>query len=268
MEMIVIKLSVMTFNLRQNTPVDGINAWPYRIDKVTQIITSNKPNLIGTQEGLYSMLNDIQKELPQYGMIGNGREGDRKDEHCAIFYNKDMLKLLNHDQFWLSETPDKVNSISWNSAYSRICTWGTFCFLNHPSKEFVVFNTHLDHVSEEAKEKGIQLIWSKMQTVIQEGYPVILTGDMNATPKSKTIQFLRGEITLDGINVNLTDSYTTLDQLPGATSHQFTGTIDGEPIDYIFTSKNIKVENTKIDRSIFDGHYPSDHYPVITELTI
>lgn len=261
-------LSVMTFNLRVDTSEDGVNAWPYRINRVTQVIKSNHPFIIGTQEGLYSMLEGLQRNLPQYGMIGNGRGGGKKGEHCAIFYNRNELELTNHGQFWLSLTPNEVNSVNWDSAYPRVCTWGAFHPLKNPSRKFLVFNTHLDHVSQEAREKGIRLIWTKMDVAIKKGYPVILTGDMNATPENKTIQFLRGENYIEEQTADLIDAYTVLNHSPGATSHHFQGQVDGGPIDYIYTSEDVKVLKTKIDRSVFDDHYPSDHYPVITELSI
>ena len=50
-------------------------------------------------------------------------------------------------------------------------------------KTFVAFNTHLDHVSKDARRNGMKLILERMARYAQ-GRPVFLTGDMNATLKS------------------------------------------------------------------------------------
>ncbi|CAN0430076.1 unnamed protein product, partial [Phaeothamnion confervicola] len=43
-------LKVMTYNLRLDTPDDGINQWPTRTDKVVALITKHNPDIIGVQE--------------------------------------------------------------------------------------------------------------------------------------------------------------------------------------------------------------------------
>ncbi|ASK62218.1 endonuclease [Virgibacillus phasianinus] len=261
-------LSVMTLNLRVNNPEDGNNAWPFRINRVSEVIKLTQPFIIGTQEGLFSMLSDLQKCLPEYGMIGSGRGGGREDEHCAIFYKKQEVEVKDHGQFWLSQTPTVANSISWKSACPRICTWGAFNLAKNPAVKFLVFNTHLDHVSQTAREKGIQLIWAKMNAYIKKGLPVILTGDLNAGPENKTIQFLHGLDTIERQSANLIDAFSVLMHAPGATFHDFRGGKEGQPIDYIYTSLGVKILETKVDRSIIDGGYPSDHYPVTADLII
>lgn len=258
----------MTFNLRVNNPEDGENAWPYRVSGVSKVIKSNHPMIIGTQEGLISMLSDLQECIPEYAMIGSGRGGGTEDEHCAIFYKKNEVGLTDQGQFWLSETPEEANSVSWETACPRICTWGEFYLLKNPTRKFLVFNTHLDHVSQTAREQGIRLVWAKMNAALEKSLPVILTGDLNATPENKTIQFLRGADFISGQKTDLIDAYAVLKYSPGATFHDFKGGSDGEPIDYIYTSRDVNVLETKVDRSVIDGGYTSDHYPVMAELII
>lgn len=248
-------LSVMTFNLRLNHAGDGKNAWPYRIEKVAKVIESNDSDIIGVQEALFPMLEDLQDVLSTYDMIGEGRGGGKIDEYSAIFYKKNVLDLIDQGQFWLSETPEIVNSISWNSACPRICTWGKFRTIIDPSKEFVVFNTHLDHVSQEARERGIDLILAHMGQFMDEQMPVVFMGDLNAQPDNQVIQILR--------DANLVEAQTK-----GRTFHDFQGGIDGEPIDYIFTSKDAKLAEVKVDRQMINSRYPSDHFPVIADLII
>jgi len=248
-------LTAMTFNLRLNHTDDGENAWPYRKDNVVQTILANDPHIFGIQEGLPMMVSKLKESLPAYEMIGEGRGGGDVDEYSALFYKKEQLILNNHGQFWLSETPEVANSISWDSACPRICTWGEFALKNNPSHRFVFFNTHLDHIGQEARKKGAELICSNIGQYLDANLPVIFTGDLNVEPDNEVIDILE--------KADLVRLHTE-----GKTFHDFKGGIPGEPIDYIFTSKQVKVLNIKVDRRNFDGKYPSDHYPLVAELVI
>ena len=53
-------LHVMSFNLRfaSDTPP---NSWPERRPVMRQLLQRERPDIIGTQEGLYRQLRDIQR---------------------------------------------------------------------------------------------------------------------------------------------------------------------------------------------------------------
>ncbi|BFT71851.1 endonuclease/exonuclease/phosphatase family protein [Paenibacillus sp. P36] len=260
--------TVMTFNLRYNNPGDGQNAWPNRIDKVAEMIQSHAPLIVGTQEGYYEMLNDLQPKLAEYAWIGEGRFGARENEHCAIFYKQEELTLQQHGQFWLSETPEVTASISWNSGFPRVCTWAIFEH-RKTGKRFIVYNTHLDHQSQQARDLGTKVIWAYIAAHHKEhALPVILMGDFNSRPTDLPIRFLRGETDLDGEQSWLKDAYTQLPDPIGWTAHDFQGGEAGEPIDYIFVSPDVAVVRTLVDRREINGGYPSDHYPVIAQINL
>src|SRR5699024_10150910 len=140
-EMIKLKLNVMTFNLRMDTPDDGGNAWPHRSEHVMDTIRAHQPDILGTQEGFHHMVREITASLPEYGMIGEGRGGAEEDEYNAIFYYEKTLQLIDDGQFWLSETPEVPGSVDWNSGCTRICTWGSFALKHDPSVRLLAYNT-------------------------------------------------------------------------------------------------------------------------------
>ena len=249
------KLSVMTFNLRLDTKDDGGNAWPHRKKAVIETILSHQPAVLGTQEGLHHMIEFMASSLKDYGKIGQGREVGGEGEYNAIFYKKDELQLIDHGQFWLSETSDIPGSVSWDSACPRICTWGKFRLLENPEKEIVVFNTHLDHVSQLAREKGIALIGTHIKYYNQQDIPTVLMGDFNCEPNNDVIEHVR--------SMGLTETLSV-----GRTFHDFAGGVEGYPIDYIFKSQEITPIKSMIDHQTVNQRYPSDHYPVISELKI
>ncbi len=275
------KQRIMTFNLRMDTPEDKENSWPNRKELVSTVINKYDPLIFGTQEGTYPMLQDLEGLLPKFAFVGEGRDGAKSDEFCAIFYKKESVKIINSGTFWLSETPDIEGSKSWNTACPRICTWVHF-FLRDFNEELLVFNTHLDHISAEARERGIVLIYNKILKMNQEKIlPTILMGDFNSTPESNVVQLLRGEkysqietpmnskesLSLTSGNISLIDCFSNVNDI-GCTAHSFTGKTSGLPIDYIFVSEKITILKTLIVKDNRDQRYPSDHYPVMAELSI
>jgi endonuclease/exonuclease/phosphatase family metal-dependent hydrolase len=259
------EMTAMTFNLRYPTPKDGDHFWPNRVDRVVRMIRKHDPLVMGTQEGYLSMLTDLELHLPDYEWFGFGRFGEHENEHNAIFVKRGVFGILEQGQFWLSETPDEAASMSWDSHFPRICTWMALRHLETGS-EFAVYNTHLDHAGQEARNRGVRIIARRMDELrSRRGIPALLMGDFNSYPGQEPILYLRGQLEA---RPELTDAYVRLAGRIGMTAHDFRGGEDGEPIDYIFATPEWDILRTEVDRSTVDGGYPSDHYPIIVRLKL
>ena len=53
---------------------------------------------------------------------------------------------------------------------------------------------------------------------------------------------------------------------PEGTFHGFKGSVGGARIDWIGATAKFTIESATIDRTKFDGRYPSDHFPVTAVL--
>ncbi|WP_169081439.1 endonuclease/exonuclease/phosphatase family protein [Paenibacillus sp. PL91] len=251
------ELTVMSFNLRIHVEEDGENAWPNRIESAANAILASGAAVVGTQEGSLPMLESLSALLPGYEWIGEGRLGGVEGEYCAIFYQSSMLKPIESGTFGLSEQPEQLGFMSWNTACPRICTWMR---LQHAEgAECLIFNTHLDHISEEARINGAMLIVDRMN--MDGATSAILTGDFNCEPESRTIEILN--------QTGLQHTYNALyESTPGCTYHGFIGGDDGEPIDYIFVTPQISIMTAQVDKRKYNDRYPSDHYPIAATLQI
>lgn len=253
---------IMTFNLRQNVPSDGENAWPYRVKVVADVIRSHDCDIVGIQEGLYDMLTELEAWLPEYAWVGEGREGGNQGEFNAILYKKEKWDAKDIVHFSLSAQPEQLGVKGWNAACPRMCT--SVILQSKSGEELAVFNTHLDHVSDEAQQKGMELIRQRMKLLReQRDLPLVLTGDFNVYPEHAVIAGLEQ----DGYR----NSYSVLAQEHaevGQTVHHFLGGEAGKPIDYIFVSPQLKVDSVLIDRRKYEGRYPSDHFPVIAQVSL
>lgn len=147
-------LKVMTFNIRYGTANDGENRWEARRAQMFALIKSQDPDVIGLQEALHFQVDEILAAVPGYRMVGVGRsDGGHGGEYAAILYRESRLAVRRTNTFWLSDTPDVVKSNTWGAALERICTWAQFD--DKLGTPFYLFNLHLDHVSQPAREKSV-----------------------------------------------------------------------------------------------------------------
>jgi len=254
-------LSTMSFNLRYSTEADGDNAWRLRKDDVIALIGEYQVDFLGVQEALPSQIQDLQLGLPDHASLGLGRDPDNQGEFSAIFYSKTKFQLLAGDTFWLSPTPD-VPSKGWDAALNRICTWGRFR-VRETGREFLMFNTHFDHMGVEARSQSAQLIVKKITELNPERLPVILSGDFNLTDKEIPIALL-GTAMQDSIH-HSRDGHRG----PGGTFQDFKTDVRVlERIDYVFTTGFMVLTHAHLDdrRKSDPTRYPSDHFPVLVKL--
>lgn len=254
-------LKLMTYNIRLNTDADGENSWPKRTDFLTSQILFYEPDILGIQEALPEQVSDLDSLLMDYDHFGKARETDNKGEASSIFYRKEKFTLFDEGTFWLSETPDIV-SRGWDAACNRVCTYGLF--YDKINKNFLwVFNTHLDHMGEQARSNGLRLIINKISDINPNKYPVVFMGDLNSTPDSERIRDLMNYMD-DCRSLCITKPFG-----PSATFNGFDFCKKPESfIDYIFISKNSNYQVRKFGvlTDSKDLKYPSDHYPVLAEL--
>ncbi|MGC9326722.1 MAG: endonuclease/exonuclease/phosphatase family protein [Candidatus Hinthialibacter sp.] len=265
-------IRVMTYNIRMNTPSDGINAWPNRKDHVAEMIRDKyQVDIVGVQEALIEQVHDLEARLTDYMRIGVGRDnGWDQGEHMAIFFRKDRFELLQHNTFWLSETPEIPGVRSWESACNRIVTWAKFKD-RKSDREFYHFNTHFDHRSQYARVESAKLIWRRI-SLLTDGLPVVLTGDFNVRETNEAYAILTGKEPVGDSRSDLKDArYISKTPHQGPTStftrNQWTET--GEPetkIDFIFVRNGFQVLSHQTPADKYDGRFPSDHLPVVVDL--
>lgn len=256
-------LKVMTYNIRLDIESDGENDWTHRKDFFLSQIQFYNPDIFGVQEAKPNQVTDISNSLTAYNSVGIGREGVGKGEASTIYFKKEQFDVLQESTFWLSQTPDTI-SMGWDAACHRVCTYALFKE-KKSKKQFWVFNTHLDHMGEEARTNGIELILSKIKVLNTKNFPVIFMGDFNTEPTEQRILNLKKQ---------MLDSREVSQQKPFGPIGTFNGFKHNEPvtkrIDYIFISKDgsLKVLKYATLSDSIDLKYPSDHFPVLVEISI
>ena len=252
-------LHVMSFNLRfaSDTPP---NSWPERRPVMRRLLREELPHLIGTQEGLYEQLRDIQSDLPSsYDSIGQGRDGGSHGEAMQIYYDTRRLDPLEYDHYWLSDTPDVVGSKTWGGCCPRMVTWIRFLD-RRTGGQFYAVNTHFEAFDAEARRKSAELMLQRSAAEFDPALPIVATGDFNEPAGA-------GHTVFDLLVTNgpLVDSWEQADRRSKlyATFHGYQPLVpDGERIDWILTSPQVKTRSASINTYVRNGQFPSDHLPV------
>ena len=252
-----------TYNIRQATEKDSLNAWRYRKATVANLIRFHDFDIFGTQEGFYYQLNELKDGLPQFEYTGKGRDdGANGGEFSAIFYKKDRFSLLKGGTFWLTENGSDTPVKGWDAALPRICTWGLFKD-KLSGFSFYFFNTHFDHKGIQARRESSKLILSKIKQIAGKS-PVVLAGDFNVDQND-------GSYALINESPEMEDAYS-LAEIKLANNGTFNGfniqTKSDSRIDHIFLSKGFKVNKYGILTDSYQGRLPSDHYPVLIEVDV
>jgi len=250
-------LRVMSFNVRVPVAADGPNRWEARRDLLVRTVREQRPDVMGTQELHQEQGDYIVAKLPQYAWFGIDRFGGHKDEHMGVFYRKDRLRVLDSGNFWLSDTPDKPASITWGNVFPRMVTWALFEDKAN-GRRFYYYDTHFPYreQDEDARTKSAQEILAHLAKLPADA-PFVLTGDLNTGPDSRTYALFAQR---------LKDARAIAPRVEGPekTFHNFTGTPD-QRIDFIFV-RGFRAERYATVTTQQDGHYPSDHFPVLAEL--
>jgi endonuclease/exonuclease/phosphatase family metal-dependent hydrolase len=258
---LAVEARLMSYNIRYDTPADGMDAWPKRKQAVAELLRKHAPDIFGLQEALPHQIAGLSLALPEYGWFGVGRDAGGTGEGVPVFYRKDRFTLLQSGTFWLSETPDQP-SRGWDAALNRICSYGLF--EEKPSRHRLwLINCHFDHAGQMAGIESTRLVLDMITRLNTDNSPLVLMGDFNAEPDSPPIVLLKQ---------HLADSRDISRSQPTGPSGTFSGFSAGNAvtrrIDYQFIAETdqVKVLGHEVLEDTVNGRYPSDHLPILVRI--
>lgn len=255
------ELKVATFNTKctYSEAEDGINFFFHRIGLFVDKINKENPDVICFQEIFNAKAVDFMtKNLPGYEFVGPGTKmNNSKQTGVYIAVKKDTCDVLGWESLYLSDEPYTPDSrFEGQSNNPRICVQ---TLIRHKASKKImrIYNTHLDHASEDARTKGMDVVLKFMDSFKEKGgYPIMLMGDFNALPSEKAIE-----------NCKQYEGITEVSENIGGTYHAF-GTLSDRHIDYMFMSDELAdiAGNAEIWPDVKSGIYMSDHHPVCSQV--
>lgn len=254
---------VMSFNLRCAN--DGIQTITNRSKVAVEVIKQYAPDSFGVQECTPRWKRILAANVgDKYACVGAARDYYGPfTEYSSIYYLKDKYNLIDSGTFWLSETPEKRWTKSFDSACFRVASWALL-----EDKEtglrYTHINTHLDHVLETTRESQMKVLIECVNKVAN-GSPIIMTGDFNAYEDS-----LVYAVACDSFNDTKKVAKSSDD---GRTFTSYGNKADDShkgpgAIDFIFADKTLEVDTYKIIRNTVQDIYPSDHFPIVADIRL
>lgn len=276
-----VELAIATFNVRGIMKQDtGERHWERRIPRIARTIRANGFDIAGLQECRHRMANAILADLPGYAGTGPALD-DPEERHPGnvILYKTNVLTCVASREIWLSDTPDVPFSKHAASSMTRTCLDATFVE-RATGRRFHVLNAHLDHKSDAARLFGARVILEQaVRPAKARGEPVFLMGDMNKRldPADTAASFAaftpaarKEHAAVNAIACFLTEMDDTIALVPHEGPFpSFRGWGQDKPrarIDYIFVAPNVTVRRHATIMDTVDGHFPSDHCPVVAEV--
>lgn len=242
-------MKLITFNLSCDwNSCDGINSFVHRAGMIYDRIREEMPDVVAFQEVIPKSLDFLRRICPEYEFFGQFRTENFDGEGLYTAVRCDLYDVTAFESFWLSPNPYEPGSrFAEQSECPRICIL-TDIRNRETGDRMRLLNVHLDHISDQARELGIQCALEKAKEYQNRNpLPLAIVGDFNALPGSIPIRACE--------KFGLKDAAYN----QKCTFHEF-GKRE-EKLDYIFISKELNAIESFVWTDNRCGIYLSDHYP-------
>jgi endonuclease/exonuclease/phosphatase family metal-dependent hydrolase len=248
-------MKILSCNIRYSRAADGENRWELRREFCADVIARQEADVICFQEMTGEQLEYLRRALPGYAALSTLDVPAVGEPVDTIFYRASAFVARSSGAYWLSETPHVPGSLSWHSACVRLACWVQLAPADG-GPELRVVNTHLDHVSQGARENQARIL-NEDAAAYPRPFPQVLTGDMNADRSNPAIASF--------LDAGWIDTHGAVHGVPepGPTFHGFRGPEGPRPpgkIDFVFLRGDLRASGAGIVKEHADGRYPSDHY--------
>ena len=253
-------ITIMSFNIRYFAHDDFFKkSWFYRAPLVVNNVKQEQPDIIGFQEVQPIHEKYLKKHLLGYEFIVAYRTKMEPKEGMLLAYRRDRFTAEKEGMFWVSETPEKMSK-DWGSASYRVAAYAKL--LDKKTNKYVsIIDTHLDNASDKAREEGIRVLIEQVNS-LKLVNPILL-GDMNDFDDSIMYEYAINHGYVDALKVADASYVGT-----GATYQAYGKKINHKRIDYFFLDPSIHVNDYHVVDKLYDGVYPSDHFPIVININL
>ena len=263
-------LRIGTYNIQYRT-----KEWTQkRLPALEKLLAEYKFDIFGSQEPFLPQIEDMlemdfngQRFGDVYDYVGRvvtDVDGDRGHHYNPIFYRKDRLEMLDWGLEWFTDCPGKAGFGAYSS---RQCCWGHFRD-RKTGKEFYCFNSHPDHLGQEAREQSSMILVDAVRR-IAKGMPAFLSGDFNAREETPSYNILMECGFLDDALLSVYNPVNA--EYFSMSNYKSMDTVkkEGKHIDHIFyTPNSSKVLSWELITHSWNNYFGSDHLPIICEWKI
>lgn len=255
-----------TYNIRLSTMDDSSvdNNWDTRKERLWASIKDNDFDLFGLQE----VSTEAQRELKNkwadsYGLefFSPYSQTGKGDKAQGIMYRRSKFSISDVHYYWIADNPDVITGadVTADATYYRggMCAILTY---KETGQKIFFMNSH-GCLSKEVRDKYASLYEEMEKRYNTEGFPSFFVGDLNAIPTQPVCQT---------IATYWKDAYVEAESKegPANTFNSFVNLKGLRRIDYIFYRGNVSPKYYRCDNTLYNGLFPSDHFPIYTDFEI
>jgi endonuclease/exonuclease/phosphatase family metal-dependent hydrolase len=251
-------MKIISSNIRFSNIADGKNSWDARKDFYLSVMNSIHPDILSSQEGRENQLRELEFGLTDMNLVDQNRTWIDERMYPCI-YTTSSIEVRDSGDKWLSDTPDIAGTKLTDSAFPRLLTWSR---LKEREKEFIVFNMHLDHTTDDVRLSQAKVAVAEIHKINKNSLPIIVMGDFNSAPDQDVYRYFIKELGLiDPWRYHKKEEHTTY--------HKFLGIYpEGVRIDWILHTEEFKTKEIKLLKDNRDGRYLSDHFPIFCDISL
>jgi endonuclease/exonuclease/phosphatase family metal-dependent hydrolase len=251
--------TVISSNIRYDNPADGPHAWPQRRAGLAGLLRAHGAAVIATQEGRQLQLVELDQALPGHVLVETHREWISERMYPSLFVRRG-LRVEGSGDVWLSSTPDIPGSVSFGSAFPRLCTWAR---VRTGETTLVCVSAHLDHLQRDTRHRQAEVMAQELAKLLGPEDHLVLMGDFNEGAGGQVHAALKATFP------QLIDPWIVNGCKEEVSHHRFGEHHEnGARIDWILTDMRLRAEEIFFDKSCPDGVWPSDHYPLVCRLSL
>jgi endonuclease/exonuclease/phosphatase family metal-dependent hydrolase len=241
----------MLFDLYDHT-LEECNRWPARLPRIVELLEDMQPDVLGTQELEPHQVEQLMEKIGDTYTLFGPKDG--------ILFRKDRFEFIE------GEVVNKLTKVVLKDLRSNKC--------------FAVLNIHFSFSDINKRETEARACHEAIE---KTQYPSILMGDLNTFPNRPDLTKLPF---LDGNYIHRILTKTLLKDahevsLLGHLGPISTFTNDGVDIlpfkgvgtpgvmlDHFYVTDGLSVLVHATQSGTVDGHFPSDHMPLIIDLSL
>ncbi len=258
------------FNLYDYT-LDKVNRWPQRLPRIVELIEEMQLDILSVQELYPDQLKDLLPLMEK--TFAFFAKPCREGEINGIFYRKDRFEVIERKVWSMTKKQEAASPETLTMLQLKDIRTG---------KCFAVFNVHLAFSKIDKRDFQVHFIMEQIEPYAKK-MPVVLTGDMNTFPNRLDLHqlpFFDGDYIQriftrkylrDAKDVSLLGHLGPLSTFSNDPDDvaPFSGTgTPGVFLDHIYVSKEIIVLIHAVQPGTVNGHYPSDHLPVLIDVIL
>ena len=151
-------MKIVTYNIRCGWDWDGINSFIHRGGMLWKTVREESPDVIAFQEVTEKIFELLKDLMPDYLIVGQGRNADYNGEGLYTAIKKSSMDLLGLETFWLGPEPfTPASKFDDKTPCLRICV-STMVRHKATNKIMRLYNLHLDNVSIKSRVGGIKCV--------------------------------------------------------------------------------------------------------------